>query len=144
MTLAPGASASATVAIQIAPTASGMSSVGVSELRTTGTGPDGSASGTILAATTLNVALATSSAKNGYQLSATVTASSTPVAGANVTFTVKDPTGKTTTLAVTTGSNGVASAKGTLKGNSPRGTYQVTAVATVSGVTGTATGTFKE
>jgi hypothetical protein len=144
MTLAPGASASATVAIQIASTASGMSSVGVSELRTTGTGPNGSASGTILAATTLNVALATSSAKNGYQISATVTASSTPVAGANVTFTVKDPTGKTTTLAVTTGSNGVGTAKGTLKGSSPRGTYQVTAVATVSGVTGTATGTFKE
>jgi hypothetical protein len=101
-----------------------------------GSGPSGPP-----APTSISVSLSVGSS-NPYTFTATVSSSGTAVAGASVSFAVRNPTGLATTLSSTTDSQGVASAKLRLKPKDPKGTYLVTATATSGGVTGTATGSF--
>jgi hypothetical protein len=92
-------------------------------------------------ASALDVTLAISgtNGNRGYQLSATVRTASTPVSGANVTFTIVDPQGLTTTLSGTTNGSGVGSVRFRPR---VRGTHLVTVAAAASGLTGGASGSF--
>jgi hypothetical protein len=77
-----------------------------------------------------------------YQISATVTAGSTPLSGVPVTFSVRNPLGGVSNYSATTTSAGVAKITVRLKGRDPKGTYSVTATASSGGLTGSASGTF--
>jgi hypothetical protein len=79
---------------------------------------------------------------NAYQISATVTAGSSPVSGAPVAFSVRNPLGNVKNYSATTSTGGVAKITIRLKGKDPKGTYNVTATATGGGLTGSASGTF--
>jgi uncharacterized protein YfaS (alpha-2-macroglobulin family) len=92
--------------------------------------------------TPLNVSLSTVQSNNAAHLVAQVGTSSVPVSGASVKFTVRDPTGKVTTLSATTNSSGTATVKLQLKGKNSRGTYQVQVVATGGAFTGSTSGSF--
>ena len=79
---------------------------------------------------------------NGYQISATVSAGTAPLAGVPVSFSVLSPAGKTSSYSATTNAGGVARITVRLKGKDPRGTYNVSATATSGGLTGNSSTTF--
>ncbi len=143
-TVPPGGTTTIGFGVTPPATASGTGNVAAQASRLSGTGPGGSASGSVMVVSGLSVSLSIKSAGGGYNLTATVTGGSKPVSGVAVTFTVTDPTGKATTLTATTNSSGVASAKYTVKGKAARGTYQVRAVAASGSLSGSATGSFVE
>jgi len=121
-------------------TASGSNTVSALASRT-GTGPSGSGVASLTVASGLSVNVAASGGSN-YQVTATVLAGTTPLAGATVTFRITDPKGVVTQLSATTNSSGTALIRGKLKGRDPHGTYYVSASATSGNLTGTGAATF--
>jgi len=111
-----------------------------------------SAPGTIAISNALGVAVSPNQAtyvmpRQGNQtvnavISSSVTSSATAVAGASVTVTVRDPSGKSSTLSATTGSDGVARVTYSMRSKSPKGTYTVTSTARIGAVTGSGTASF--
>ena len=93
------------------------------------------------AISSLNVSLSIAKT-NVYQISATVTAGSTPLSGVPVMFAVRNPLGGVSNYSATTATNGVAKINVRLKGKDPKGTYNVTATASTGALTGSAAGTF--
>ena len=139
LTVAPGATQSTT--LSVTPSVSGAGSVNASAARVGSSGPGGSASATITAASSLYVGLSIVKS-NAYQITATVTTGSTPLTGVPVSFSVRSPTGNVTSYSATTAASGVAKITVRLKGKDPKGTYSVTATASNGGLTGSASGIF--
>jgi hypothetical protein len=137
----PGSTAGTTVYVTPPVAASGSATVTALADRTGSTGPDGSSTATLTVTNGLSVTLTTIGGSS-YQLSATVAAGSTGLAGLNVTFTITDSKGSVSTLSAVTNTIGVAVVKGKLKGKDPRGTYYVSVSATSGNLTGSASGTF--
>ena len=137
--VAPGSTV--TAPLTVTPTTSGTGQVNAMVTRQTAPGPGGSASATVNVVSSLGVTLSIVKS-NGYQISATVKAGSTPVSGLPVSFSVRNPLGKISTSTATTNSSGLAKITIRLKGRDPKGTYSVTATASSAGLAGTATGSF--
>jgi hypothetical protein len=151
LTIAPGATLSATFTATPPAGTTGAFSVSATAARVGTSGPGGSTSATVnvtAPATTappvssLSVAFSTSFASGFRVLTATVHAGANPAGGATVSFAVRNPQGKTTTYSATTNASGVATTKFKMKPRDPKGTYAVTATASRDGVTGTASGSF--
>jgi M6 family metalloprotease-like protein len=139
MTIAPGSSANASLTLTPPAGADGYFDFMVSASRTTTTGLGGSVSGGLTVASGLNVSV---TAASDSSLSASVRLGSAAVSGAKVTFTVRSPSGGTSTLSATTNTSGIASAGLHLKPKDAKGTYQVQVTAISNGLTGSATGSF--
>jgi len=140
ITIAPGSTAGTTVYVTPPVTASGSNTVSALASRT-GTGPSGSGVASLTVASGLSVNVAASGGSN-YQVTATVLAGTSPLAGATVTFRITDPKGVVTSVSATTNSSGTAVIRGKLKGRDPHGTYYVSASATSGNLTGTGAATF--
>ena len=141
ITVAPGTTVNASVAVVAPDTAAGTVTVSEQVTRLDGTGLNGSATANLMVVTGLNVTLAITGGAN-YQLKATVLAGTTPAAGVTVSFVMTGPTGARITLSATTNSLGMATVKGKLRPRDPRGTYQVTATAISGSLSGSASGSF--
>ena len=153
--IAPGASASSSVAVTV-PAAATAAFYPVSL-----TGANSSAAlsasvpGTIAVAAASSLAVSVSTSSASYTLpkqpnrtvtatiTTTVKSGATAVAGASVSVQVTGPTGALTTLTGTTASNGTVVVSYTMRRNSnPTGTYRVTSRATLGSLSPSATTTF--
>jgi hypothetical protein len=139
LTVAPGATGSTSLAVT--PSSTGSGTVTSTAARVNTAGPSGSGAATVNSISSLSVTLSIVKTK-AYQISATVTAGSTPLSGVPVTFSVRNPLGGVSNYSATTTSAGVAKITVRLKGRDPKGTYSVTATASSGGLTGSASGTF--
>jgi hypothetical protein len=140
LTLAPGASAAAS--LSVTPPTSAVGQYGFTAGASRSAGPTASVSGTVVVSTGLDVVLSVGgSTKSGYPLSATVRNGGQAVSGAAVTFTLTGPSGGVTTLSATSDASGAAAVKWRPKKTDPAGTYQVRVNASAGGLTGSASGT---
>ena len=151
--IAPGASASSTVAVTSpASAAAGFFPVGLTGANSSAP-LSASVGGTVAIAASLTVTVSTNGASFtlpkqpnrtvAATITTTVKSGSTAVPGAAVTVTVTGPTGAVTTLSGSTASNGTLSSGYSMRRNqNPVGTYQVSSRATVGSTTSTATTTF--
>ncbi len=141
--LAPGASASAALAVTAEANSSGTYSFTVSAVNGNST-YTGYATTSVVVASKLDVTViasqSTSKGGSSINMSATVMIGHLAVPGASVTFTLRRPTPEdgTTTLSGTTDSNGKVAVSYKLnKRKDPSGSYKVTADANKNGILGT-------
>lgn len=143
LSLAPGASASATLQVTSpAGTANGFYTVGSSATNSSATTDTASASATYVVATpTISVTTNQSSYSRGQTVSITVTLSSgsSAMSGAAVTVNITKSSGSVVTLTGTTGTNGAMTVSYRLKKTDPVGTYQVRASSSAGGSSATIT-----
>lgn len=99
----------------------------------------GTANCTVMAKLTVTVSIPNASYKLGstVPITAAVQSGTSPVSGAAVVFTLRAPTGSTSTKKAITGASGTAVWNYKLNRRDPTGTYTVTAKATYSGQTAT-------
>jgi hypothetical protein len=137
--VAPGASATATLAVASAAGSYGSYSFPVTAADTAGGGA-ATTSGTlnVLAGLTVVATPSVSISKNAPSITVTtvVTSLGIAVASANVTATVIAPNGTRTTLTGLTATTGIVTLKHTLKRTDPSGTYQIQVQAAKNGATG--------
>jgi hypothetical protein len=147
LTLAPGASASSTMAVT-APigTPDGLASIAARAVHPSNASLVGSASVAEMVLASLTVSVSTDKASysrnQSVQFSARVTGAGSAVAGAATSFTVRTPSGGSQRLSATTDSSGLARATLRIGRKDPVGTWQVTASAAVGSITGTGSTTF--
>lgn len=139
LSLSPGKSGSATITVT-SPVGTGDGSYSVVASATNSSAPSYSGSATaayVINTAPLSVSLTTNQASYlpgqivGIYL--TMLYGTVPDIGANVTVTVTNPKGRTTTLTGTTGSSGTASLSYKLGRSAPAGTYQVRYGTTLAG-----------
>jgi len=135
--VAPGSTGTADLTIVPASTAVGPYTVSASATRTGSNGA--SVSGSLVVASALDLGL-TIAGGNTYSLTSSVRVGTMAVAGAPVTFTVRNPFGKVTTLSAVTDATGTAKVTLRLRAKDPRGTYQISVSSTMNGVSGTTSG----
>ncbi|HET9372394.1 MAG TPA: M12 family metallo-peptidase, partial [Vicinamibacterales bacterium] len=141
VTLAPGATTSASLTVTPDSGASGPNGHTVNASRATG--PNGAANGTITVVTGLDVGLTIGPGKGGAtSMTATVSASGAGLSGATVVFRLTKPNGVVVTSTGVTNGTGVATYSFKPSRKDPSGTYQVTATTTANGMTATAAGSF--
>ncbi|MBI3284983.1 MAG: peptidase M11 [Burkholderiales bacterium] len=146
LSVAPGASASTTLSITSPTTATGSNAVGISVANSSATAYTGSATANYQVGTGLQATVMTDkasySAGQTVKMTSTVKSGTTAVAGASVTFTVKQPNGTTTTLMTTTDSNGVAVGSYKIGRKNTSGSYQLSGYASGLSLTATASANF--
>jgi hypothetical protein len=147
VSIAPGASASTTLDVTSAASASdGFYNVAATARNREDASFSGSGTGAVFVVSALQVAVSTdrtSYTRNQQPaFSAQVTAAGSAAAGANVTFTVTKANGSLAVLSAVPGSNGVASARLRLNKKDPVGTYTLRADATLGGASGTGSTSF--
>jgi hypothetical protein len=152
--ISPGASTSTSLAVTVPPgTAAGLYNLAVNAANTAAMTLTTSGPSTIAIADALVVSTVTD--KAGYTMptqgnttvnaliTTTVKSSGAPVSGASVSVAVREPGGKTTTLAGTTGSTGTSTVTYAMRSkNAAKGTYTVTSKATMGSMVSTATTAF--
>lgn len=143
LVVAPGATASTSLAVVPAAGASGTSTVAAALLRAGSSAPGGSGSATVTVASALDVTLSIAgSSGRGYDFTTVVRAGGAPVSGITAAFTLTSPTGAIVRLSVTTNGNGVATARWKPRPKDARGTYGVVVSVASGGLTGSASGSF--
>jgi hypothetical protein len=134
LSIAPGASASTTLAIGSPATAAGNALIGITATNSAAPSNIGSASANYQVASGLQVSVTTDkttySAGQTVSMSTTVKSGSAAVGGAKVNFTINQPNGSVTTQSATTNASGVASASYRIGRKNVAGTYHVNATAT--------------
>lgn len=139
--IAPGASASTTLAVGSPATASGNTTIGITATNSAAPSKVGSGSVTYQAAAGSQVTVTTDktiySAGQTVSMSAIVKSGSAPVGGAKVSFTVNQPNGSVTTVSATTSASGVASASYKIGRKNAGGAYRVNAAATSGTISAT-------
>lgn len=137
LSVSPGASASTTMTVT-SPVfaADGFYTIGVAATNSTNSAYTASTSATYVIISSLNVGVSTDrlsyTRTQQVSITATVSAGSSPVSGASVTFTITKPNGAVVTASATTGANGSALFKLRLSKKDPAGLYQVTADANLN------------
>jgi hypothetical protein len=147
VTVAPGATASATLTVGVAGgTAEGLYQPGVTAAREGG-GASGSASASLMVVSALQVAASTDRpAYRRFQFvtaTALVTAGGLPAPGVPVTFTVTKSSGQKVKGSAVTGAGGVATYRYWVRWGDTKGAWSVKAVAKKAGLTGLATRPFQ-
>lgn len=137
--VAPGGTATANVTIVPAAGAAGPYSFSAAATRAGSNGS--SVSGSLIVASALDLAL-TIAGGNTFTLTSSVRVGAMVVTGAPVTFTVRNPFGKVTTLNAVTDAGGNAKVTVRLRARDPRGAYQVSVSSTMNGVSGATAGSF--
>ncbi|NVE00660.1 MG2 domain-containing protein [Massilia sp. BJB1822] len=143
LSIAPGASASTTLAVGSPATASGNTLIVVTATNSAAPSSVGSTGVSYQAQSGLQVGVITDKptylAGQTVSMSANVKSGSAPVSGAKVTFAINQPNGAVVTQSATTNASGVASISYRLGRKNVGGTYRVNAAAT--GGTSSAAGT---
>jgi hypothetical protein len=140
---APGASQTATLAVQVPAGAGGTQALTVTSVEPGG--PSGSASATLSVATAMTATVTTDKATytgGTVAMTATVLANGSPVSGATVVFTMRTAAGKIQTFNATTKATGIATASYKLKPKDPKGTWQLSITASKDGSTAIASTSF--
>jgi hypothetical protein len=134
LTVAPGASGSATLSVTSATTAAnGYYTINLSAVDLATSAQSAAVSATYAVASSLDVRVSTDS--SSYRTNQTITITTAvnvggvPVAGASVVVTVVRPDGSTANLSATTDTNGIAIVKYRSRRQTPTGIYQVTSTA---------------
>jgi len=147
LTVAPGASGSASLQVSSPATAApGTYSVSASGTNSSVSGYSGSASASYIVTSPLSITVTTDAAaysrSQSVNVTATVTSAGSAVAGASVRLLFTEPDSSLLQYLVTTGSNGGATLKFRLGRKSPVGTYTVQASTTTSQGSAQATTSF--
>jgi hypothetical protein len=144
--VAPGATATSSLSLGVAAGASGTSSFSINAAENGAAA--GTASGGLVVAPSLALAVATDRAtykSNGtITVTAGVSAGSLAATGATVTFSMTSDSSPSTVISLSAiaGANGIATAKYRVKSRDPKGMYQVHAVATKDNVIGSGNSSF--
>lgn len=145
LALAPGASASATLSVVSPLAASGANVINIAAANTAAPAHTAAATATYQVE---GMSVLASTSKPSYSagqtvaMTATVRSGTTAVAGAAVTFTVRQPNGVLATLQATSNSSGIASASYRTARKNAAGVYQLQAAATALSQSASGTTTF--
>lgn len=134
LSIAPGASASTTLAVGSPATATGSTLIGITATNSAAPSNIGSGSANYQVASGLQVSVTTDkptySAGQTVSMSSTVKSGSAALGGAKVNFTINQPNGTVTTQSATTNASGVASASYRIGRKNVGGAYRVNVTAT--------------